>query len=332
MNHVLRWMAAVMLATGSASASSPTDDAADTTRVAILMFDGVQIIDFAAPYEVFGQAGFEVFTVSADGEPVTAVMELDVNVDYAFDTAPPADILVVPGGNMMPPSEDVVTLAWIRERYAGSDHVLSVCTGSHILAAAGLLDDKQATTFHRHFDHMAGQFPDTEILRDRRWVDADNIVTSAGLASGIDAALHVVAKIRGERAARAVALHLEYDWSPEQGFVRGLMADRHIRRPESGVRFPEGTIIDRDLEVGDRDYWEIDYDITTPWSPEILIAHLARAAGDDPTLTLIENDDPLETGWEYTSQHGGRWVLRVRAMPAGEDGTYRATEVVTRIR
>ena len=205
----------------------------DTTTVAIVMFDGVQIIDFSAPYEVFGQAGFDVHTVSIDGEPVEAVMGLSVNVDYAFDEAPPADIIVVPGGNVMAASRDDSILDWVRGRSAGARQVLSICTGSDIVAAAGLLEGRAATTFHGHFDHMAERFPAVEVLRDRRWVDSGKVVTSAGLASGIDAALHVVSEIRGETVARSVALHLEYDWNPEKGFVRGVLADRHLRSPMS---------------------------------------------------------------------------------------------------
>ncbi len=78
---------------------------------------------------------------------------------------------------------------------------------------------------------MAKQFPKVHIVSDQRWVDSGELVTSAGLASGIDASLHVVAEIRGMKVARSVAMRLEYDWKPEQGFVRGKMADRNLRLP-----------------------------------------------------------------------------------------------------
>lgn len=299
-------------------------DDADAT-VAILMFDGVQIIDFAAPYEVFGQAHFNVYTVSADGGTVSTAMGLSVNVDHGFEDAPAADIILVPGGDVDEARKHEPTLAWLRERTAASDQVLSVCTGSFILADSGLLDGGKATTFHRAFDNFERQYPDVTLLRDQRWVDSGKIVTSAGLASGIDASLHVVAERLGERRARAIALHLEYDWSPEQGFVRGLMADRHIRMPAQDFEFPEGTEIDTVLQIGDEEHWEIEYEVDTPWSPEKLVAHVKKVAGRDPALKIIESDSLLSTGWRYQSEYGGEWALRIEANQATDGERYRVT-------
>lgn len=295
---------------------------ADAT-VAILMFDGVQIIDFAAPYEVFGQAHFNVYTVSADGGTVSTAMGLSVNVDHGFEDAPAADIILVPGGDVDEARKHAPTLAWLRERTAASDQVLSVCTGSFILADSGLLDGGKATTFHRAFDNFERQYPDVTLLRDQRWVDSGKIVTSAGLASGIDASLHVVAERLGERRARAIALHLEYDWSPEQGFVRGLMADRHIRMPAQDFEFPEGTEIDTVLQLGDEEHWETEYEVDSPWNPEKLVAHIRKVAEQDPALTLLASDAPLTTGWRYESKHGGEWVLQLRAEQVTHAGSYR---------
>lgn len=299
-------------------------DDADAT-VAILMFDGVQIIDFAAPYEVFGQAHFNVYTVSADGGTVRTAMGLSVNVDHGFEGAPAADIILVPGGDVDEVRKHEPTLAWLRERSAASDQVLSVCTGSFILADSGLLDGGKATTFHRAFDNFERHYPDITLLRDQRWVDNGRIVTSAGLASGIDASLHVVAERLGERRARAIALHLEYDWSPEQGFIRGLMADRHIRMPAQDFEFPEGTEIDTVLQLGDEERWEIEYEVDSTWSPQQLVAHIKEVAGGDPALNIIESDSPLTTGWRYDSELGGEWALQIEADKSTDGGRYRVT-------
>lgn len=297
-------------------------DDADGT-VAILMFDGVQIIDFAAPYEVFGQARLNVYTVSADGGTVNTAMGLSVNVDHGFEDAPAADIILVPGGDVDEVRKREPTLDWLRESAAASDQVLSVCTGSFILAESGLLDGGKATTFHQAFDNFERQYPDVTLLRDRRWVDNGKIVTSAGLASGIDASLHVVAERLGERRARAIALHLEYDWSPEQGFVRGLMADRHIRMPFRDFEFPEGTEIDTVIQVGDEERWEIEYEVDSPWGPERFVSHMRKVAEGDPALTVLSTDAPLTTGWRYESKHGGEWALRLEAEPAADGGSFR---------
>ncbi|MEX0899292.1 MAG: DJ-1/PfpI family protein [Gammaproteobacteria bacterium] len=290
-------------------------EGADTT-VAIVMFDGVQIIDFAAPYEVFGQARFNVYTVSADGEPVTTAMGLKVAVDHAFESAPAADVVLVPGGDVDEVRRHAVTLEWLRSHAVGAEQILSICTGSFILADAGLLDGLRATTFHRAFDNFERMFPQVTLVRDQRWVDNGVVVTSAGLASGIDAALHVVAERLGERRARAVAMHLEYEWSPDAGFVRGQMADRHLRIPERHLKLPSGTQIDTVLQLGDKRRWEIDYRVRSPAAPEALIASLADAARAVPALAIAKDHGPLTTAWRYESPHGGHWELKFTAEPA----------------
>lgn len=308
----------------------PANDEPET-RVAILMFDGVQIIDFAAPYEVFGQAGFEVYTVSKDGKAVTTAMDLGVNVDHDFDSAPPADIVLVPGGNVHDAMEDEATLAWIRTRTQPAEHVLSICTGSYILANTGLLDGKQATTFHKAFDGMAEQFPEITVVRDQRWVDAGKLVTSAGLASGIDAALHVVAEVLGETQARSVALHLEYDWSPDRGFVRGRLADQYTRMPEEKMQFPEGTVIDREYAVGDEKYWEEQYRVSSPWSAVQLLDHMRERAERDKTLKVLKLPDRQQLAWQYASRRGGYWRASFDVIETLDNGDYRIVSKLMRL-
>lgn len=320
----------ITLMSFAVSSNAYANDAQET-RVAILMFDGVQIIDFAAPYEVFGQAGFEVYTVSADGEAVTTAMNLSVNVDHDFESAPPADIVLVPGGNVHDVMEDEATLAWIRARTQPAEHVLSICTGSYILANTGLLDGKQATTFHKAFDGMTEQFPEITVVRDQRWVDAGKLVTSAGLASGIDAALHVVAEVLGETRARSVALHLEYDWSPDHGFVRGKLADQYTRMPEEKMQFPEGTVIDREYAVGDETYWEEQYRITSPWSAVQLLDHMRERASHDKALKVLPLPDRKQLAWQYDSERGGQWRASYQVTETLDDGNYRIISKLIRL-
>lgn len=245
-------------------------------RVGIVLFDGVQIIDFAAPYEVFGQAGFSVATVSPDGRPVTTAMGLSVSPDHGFDDAPAFDVLLVPGGDIHAAAADKATLAFVRARSVDAKHVLSVCTGSHILAAAGLLDGLTATTFHPAIGRLAADYPKVRVVSDQRWVDSGKIVTSAGLSSGIDAALHVVARLRGEDAARTAALHLEYDWRPDDGFVRGRMADRYLPGLRD-VEWPRDIAFERILAVGDENRWRTRYRITSQTPREELLSRIARS-------------------------------------------------------
>lgn len=178
--------------------------------------------------------------------------------------------------------KDAALLDFIRARAAKSRNVLSVCTGAYILGASGLLDGLQATTFHGALDTLASQYPKVEVVRDVRWTGNGKIITSAGLSSGIDAALHAVARLRGIDAARSTALHLEYDWKPEGGFVRTRMADRYMPTLRE-VAFPEGTNFNRTLSLGDEKSWRIHYEVTSPADQDTLmqlITNGVQASGD----------------------------------------------------
>lgn len=246
-------------------------------RVGIVLFDGVQIIDFAGPYEVFGNAGFGVTTLSHDGKPVTTAMGLAVTPDAAFDAAPAFDVLLVPGGDVQDAERDPAVLAFVRKHAATSRHTLSVCTGSFILAGAGLLDGLKATTFTPRIDQLATRYPKVEVVRDVRWVDNGRIITSAGLSSGLDAALHVVATLRDADQARTVAMRLEYDWKPEGGFVRSRMADRYLPRAlEAAVDWPKDMVVRTDVSIGDERQWRTVYHVTTATPAADLLGRIAK--------------------------------------------------------
>ena len=301
------------------------------TVVAILMFDGVQIIDYAAPYEVFSQVGFNIYTVSKDGQAVKASQGLKSQVDHSYASAPQADIVVVPGGDVHGIERDAATLAWVRKQAAGADHVMSVCTGSFILGHSGLLDGGSATTFHRSFDTMQKEFPKVKIVRDQRWVDAGKVVTSSGLASGIDTSLHVVAELRGTKVARSVAMQLEYDWSPEAGFVRGKFADRNFRLPAT-LRMPEGTQVSEVTSLGDTRSWEVVYLIESALGPEKFLETVNAQARQDKDFTVKPMAAPSQVAWEYDSPFGGRWNLSFVANTSDPSDRYRITGTLTPVR
>ena len=246
-------------------------------QVGIILFDGVQIIDFAGPYEVFGQAGFGVVTLSRDGKPITTEMGLKVTPDHAFKDAPAIDLLLVPGGDVVHAMKDVELLHFVRERSAIATHVLSVCTGSHILAAAGLLDGLQATTFHLRLASLEKNYPKVKVVQDVRWTDNGKVITSAGLSSGMDAAFHTVARLRGVNAARSAAMVLEYDWKPEGGFVRTLMADRYAPDIKPDAKWPRDLKTERLSSFGDRTQWRQRLRASTSAAPDALLAVLAAS-------------------------------------------------------
>jgi putative intracellular protease/amidase/YHS domain-containing protein len=187
-------------------------------KVAILLYEGVELLDFAGPGEVFAAGGgeFEVYTVAASVEPVTSQGFVRVTPEHGFASAPPPDVLVVPGGNARAVLDDEASMAWIRAAAADAELVLSVCNGALILARAGLLDGGRATTHHGSLDALASMAPETEVLRDRRWVDNGKVITSAGVSAGIDAALHAVARLIGPATATGIARYMEYAWQREE--------------------------------------------------------------------------------------------------------------------
>lgn len=266
-------------------------------RVGIVLFDEVQIIDFTGPYEVFGTAGFGVTTVSHDGKPVTTAMGLKVTPDTSFADAPAFDVLLVPGGNVGKAKTDPALLEFIRSRSATAINVLSVCTGVEILANTGLLDGQRATNFHSGLDRLAAEHPQIEVVDDQRWVDNGKLITSAGLSSGIDAALHLVSRLRGEDKARSVALHLEYDWRPDHGFVRGRMADRLMPTLRE-VKWPQDMAVERLYSLGDERQWRQRVKVSTAMAPEGI-------------MKLIANDLDNDKQWRRDASASGHVWQRV---------------------
>lgn len=196
-------------------------------RVAIFIFNDVEVLDFCGPLEVFGVTEqdsdpkpFEVVTVAATPGVVIARNQLSVNPTYSFADCPPADIVLIPGGvGTRPLIQNSEVLQWIQERAATSEYLLSVCTGALLLAKAGLLDGLAATTHHTTFDLLRQLAPKTEVREGDRIVDNGKIILSAGVAAGIDMSLYVVSQLLGEDAAIATVTEMEYDWRPGQHSV-----------------------------------------------------------------------------------------------------------------
>lgn len=190
--------------------------------VAILLFDEVEVLDFAGPFEVFGVAGgadglYRVITVAESAGPVLARNMLSVIPSYDFASMPHADILVVPGGygtrrERLRPE----MLAFIRDKAAAAELVLSVCTGALLLAKAGLLAGLHATTHRGALAELAVDEPYCVVLPNARVVDNGKVILSAGISMGIEASLHIVARQHGAAVADATAAYMEYDWNVRQ--------------------------------------------------------------------------------------------------------------------
>jgi len=187
--------------------------------VAFYLQDGIEVLDFAGPMEVFAYAGFKVFTVSKTKDPIISQGILKVIPDYSIDNAPPSDMIAFFGGNTGKGFDDKV-IAWLKSREKNTQYFFSVCTGAYALAKAGLLDNKTATTFHLSLDNLQKTYPKIDVRKDVRFVDNGTVITTAGISAGIDGALHLVAKLKGEQAAKDAAFYMEYDkWVPKEGLV-----------------------------------------------------------------------------------------------------------------
>jgi transcriptional regulator GlxA family with amidase domain len=192
------------------------------TKIAIALFDGAEELDWAGPWEVLAawaqgwpDDGVEVFTVAREAGTVTCAKGLRVLADHSWETAPSFDVLVYPGGmGTRRELKDDVVLDWLRDLRGRGTLMTSVCTGSLVYAAAGLLTGRPATTYWGQLDFL-GELDDTvDVRRDDRFVDSGEVVTAAGVSAGIDMALHLVARLHSEDRAREVRRYIQYDPEP----------------------------------------------------------------------------------------------------------------------
>lgn len=223
---------------GRSQAPGPLPAAAPI-RLLMLAFDEMELLDFAGPYEVFttanrmaqrlqdeAQAGlapgdrppaalapFVLHIASSSGQPVRARAGLMLQVDSALAEAPACDWLLVPGGVVDELLANDRLLAQLRQRGEAARLVASICTGAFVLAAAGLLHHAPATTHWEDAEDLARRHPDLQVDPSQRWIDNGRVLTSAGIAAGIDLSLHLVRRAAGEALARRTARQMDTPWS-----------------------------------------------------------------------------------------------------------------------
>ena len=194
-----------------------------TARVALLLFDGVDLIDVAGPYEVLLTANrlaqrsgaappCEVVAVSPDGAPVRASGGLKLTPQET--AGGDCDVLVMPGAiDIDGVLGDPRLRELVRRQAQRGGLVLSICTGAFVLGAAGLLDGRTFTTHFEDVDELARRAPAATPDGGARWVDAGSVVTGGGMTSGIAATLHLVERLTGRDLAQATARQIDYDWT-----------------------------------------------------------------------------------------------------------------------
>lgn len=197
-----------------------------TRTIGIYLFDEMEVLDFAGPFEVFSTASrvknkidpgnskpLNVFTLADSIRTITARGGLKVTPQYDITNHPELNVLIIPGGIVSKEQQRQPVIEWIKHVSSKTTITASVCTGAFLLAQAELLQGKNATTHWEDIEDLKVQFPDIQIQSNTRWVDTGQIVTSAGISAGIDMSLHLVARLEGIDLANSTARKMEYEWN-----------------------------------------------------------------------------------------------------------------------
>jgi putative intracellular protease/amidase/YHS domain-containing protein len=217
--------------------------------IAFLISDGAVVIDFCGPWEVFQdvmipgreEMPFRLYTVAETKKPIRTSGGMQIIPDYTIQDAPPPKVIVIPAQSSRSPA----LLEWIRKSSKTTDVTMSVCTGAFILANAGLLNGKSATTYHGAFERFSMQFPDVQLKRGARFVENGNLATAGGLSSGIDLALRVVERYYGREVARKTAYNMEYQG---EGWMNSDSNQLYASSPVSTPEHPLCTVCGMDVD------------------------------------------------------------------------------------
>lgn len=196
-------------------------------KVGIYIFDNVEVLDFAGPYEVFTTASrvfhkmtsslenlpFEVFTIGKTKKSIYARAGLKLHPDYSITSHPTPDLLLIPGGVVTRELEDDDVISWIKTTSSYTTITASICTGAFLLAQAGLLNDKNVTTHWEDSDELQAMFPALHVKPDARYLDEGSVVTSGGISAGIDMSLYLVKRLISSELALNTARQMDYDWN-----------------------------------------------------------------------------------------------------------------------
>jgi putative intracellular protease/amidase len=189
---------------------------ARTRTVAVVLYPGVELLDFAGPCEAFSMAGdrFRVVTVAHTTDPILTHGSVTVTPAHTIADCPRADLVIIPGGDAPQLTRDAAMMDWLKTATADAEVTMSVCTGAFALAQMGALDGQKSTTHWSAVNNLRTRYPKTTVVPDSRFVDNGRIVTTAGVSAGIDGALHVIARLAGDDVAWQAARGMEYAWEP----------------------------------------------------------------------------------------------------------------------
>jgi len=185
--------------------------------IGIVLFEGFELLDVFGPAEAYGMhdlgGAFRLVMVAEKAGPVASAQGPRAVAEYGFADCPHLDIIMVPGGiGTRRETGNQVLLSWLKERAEQAELVTSVCTGAALLARAGLLDGRRATSNKRALEWVMAQGPRVQWVPLARWVEDGKFATSSGVSAGIDMALAIIGKLVGVAAAETIAVAMEYEW------------------------------------------------------------------------------------------------------------------------
>ncbi len=206
--------AVVAIALANGSPARAADDPEPKTRtLGIVLYPRFELLDVFGPAEMFGSAGGRVklIMVAEKAGPVASAQGPKVVADYSLEDCPPLDLLMVPGGfGTIAELKNEKLLEWLRTRSEKAEITMSVCSGSALLAKAGLLDGRRATSNKQYFSFAEAQGPKVNWVKEARFVDDGDRVTSSGVSAGTDMSLHVIERLYGKQMAENIANGTEY--------------------------------------------------------------------------------------------------------------------------
>ncbi len=300
-----------------------TAGAAPHKKVAILLFDGVDVIDYTGPFEVFLNAEMEVFTVSPNGATVTTAGGMKVIPSYSFDNAPKADVLLVPGGNVRTIKSDAATLAWIKGREAQGNYILSVCNGAFTLANTGLLKGLKATTTAGNISALRREHADIEVVRDARVVDNGRLLTTGGLSAGIDGALHLVERMEGKGTAQLVAERIEYNWQPDSSFLPATKAFYAVPQTLGDENLVGAGHIEQLVSTtGDKNHWSYRWRVNSAMANAELAQSIDTALAQERKQMGMQPPYAASPAHQWTYQDSDKQVWHMQLSVTDAQGAH----------
>ncbi len=283
----------------------------------MLIFDQADIMDVTGPWSVLVHNGVRVVSFAKRKDPVTIGMSMELTPDFTLDNLPEVDILIFPGSGLAETNPgDAEIQQFIQARANTTEVLFSVCSGAFFLAESGLLDGKVATTFASLIPRLESNYPDIQVVNHVKYTDNGQIVTTAGLSSGIDGAFHVISKFRGQGEVQDVANHMEYEWSKRTDYARTQLADKYIVGVKGIVELFAKAYLS---SAGDRNEWKYQYLLSGQTSSDEVLKVIRKELSKTGKWQLVSETSQKVTGtFDHEVLGKGEITVQVSASEKGE--------------